>query len=209
MGGPRGGASKDEAGADKPIRHRPEKLSLVLHRLDAAKADVETENATFVKRFANFHQFDPLDNVVVADGDTWEFTITNLTGNAQHRMDGPKSGYVTLEDGTHVDVDTGDLQIEGRPSEFAGNLIPEGKLTDPISIVPWPNHVAVSGFEAPPVVLCLAAETTAQEKRAVNAVAALAKRLKYELPDRLRLTDVPRWSQTDSEPHCRNGQRSL
>lgn len=155
------------------------------------KANVKVENATFVQRFANFHQFDPLENTVIADGETWEFTVQNLTSNAQHRMDGPKSGYVTLEDGSHVDVDAGDLQIEGRPSEFAGNLVPEGKLTDPIAVVPWPNHVAVGDFDTPPVVLCAAEGTSADEKRAINTVAALAKRLKHELPDRLRLTNVP------------------
>jgi hexosaminidase len=149
-----------------------------------------THNATFIRRFANFHEFDPLDGFVLESGKSWEFKLEKLTHIPKHRNDGPKSAYITLKDGTHHNVDTGDMALEGRESKPAGILVPEGKLDLPLALCPWPNHVDIAQFAAAPVALQLPNATTS-EKHAANAVNGLSNRLFTDLPNPFSLIEVP------------------
>ena len=64
----------------------------------------------------------------------------------------------------------------GRKS--AGVLVPEGELTEPVAIIPWPNASDDSGPIGPaPTALVPAADALAEERLALADVAALAKRL--------------------------------
>jgi hexosaminidase len=152
--------------------------------------EVITHNATFIRRFANFHEFDPIDGLVLAPGESWTFELEKLTHIPKHRNDGPKSAYLTLADGTHVTVATGDMALEGRPSKTAGVLVPEGKLELPISLSPWPNKISVSQFADAPVALTVARATRA-EKAAAADVNGLSDRLFTDIPNPFSLIDVP------------------
>jgi len=147
-------------------------------------------NAKFVRRFANFHEFDPEDGFVLEAGGSWTFTLEKLTHIPKHRNDGPKSAYLTLKDGSHVTVTTGDMALEGRPNNIAGVLVPEGELELPVALSPWPNQISVSQFTQSPVSLVVA-NSTRQEKAAANTVNALADRLFTDLPNPFSLIEVP------------------
>ncbi|GLQ17648.1 beta-N-acetylhexosaminidase [Maritalea porphyrae] len=147
-------------------------------------------NATFIRRFANFHEFDPLDGLVLGSGESWTFELEKLTHIPKHRNDGPKSAYLTLKDGTHVKVDTGDMALEGRVSKTGGVLVPEGKLDLPIALSPWPNQISVSQFSDAPVAFSLASATR-EEKAAAARVNGLSDRLFTDLPNPFSLIEVP------------------
>jgi len=147
-------------------------------------------NATFIRRFANFHEFDPLDGLVLGSGESWTFELEKLTHIPKHRNDGPKSVYLTLKDGSHVKVETGDMALEGRESKTGGVLVPEGKLELPVALSPWPNQISVSQFSDAPVAFSLASATR-EEKAAATTVNGLSDRLFTDLPNPFSLIDVP------------------
>ncbi len=96
------------------------------------------DNAVFLRRNANFHQFAPADDFVLLPGESWRFTVAPLWRPARHRTDGAKSAYVTLSDGSHVPVSVDDTLLSGRPPEPAPVLMPKGEVTQPFSLLPWP-----------------------------------------------------------------------
>ncbi len=134
-------------------------------------------NATFLKRNANFHQYAPPTGFSLAPGESWRFTVEGLLRPARHRTDGAKSAYLTLADGSHHAVAVGDLMLEGRHSEPAPRLLPEGDAREPFSILPWPAKVSLTAGETVPVALHLAAGATLDELRAVETVLSLFRRL--------------------------------
>ncbi len=76
------------------------------------------ENASFVKRDANYHEFAPPTGFVLAPGASWTFSVSGLHRKAVHCTDGAKSAYLTLSDGSHVTVAVSDLRAR-RPRQRA------------------------------------------------------------------------------------------
>lgn len=145
-----------------------------LTRVIDAKA---CENATFVRRNANFHEFAPPTDFVVEPGKSWTFTVSGLHRPARHCTDGAKSAYVTLADGKHVSVGVSDLLLEGRVNEPPPMLLPEGRLTLPFSLQPWPAEIDARPGDGFPVVLYPAEGSSADDVRAVSTVLSLCRRL--------------------------------
>lgn len=135
------------------------------------------DNAVFLRRNANFHEFAPLDGVVVAPGESWTFSVSGLNRVAKHCTDGAKSAYLTLADGRHVTVSVTDLLLEGRVSEPPPVLLPEGKLELPFAIQPWPALIDLKPGDGFPVVLYPARGTDAASMKALSAAQALFQRL--------------------------------
>lgn len=107
-------------------------------------------NAVYLRRNANFHEFAPPTGFVLEAGKSWRFTVDGLLRPARHRTDGAKSAYISLADGTHRAVDVADLMLDGRHSEPAPALLPEGKLDLPFAIQPWPAEIdAAPGEDFP------------------------------------------------------------
>jgi hexosaminidase len=134
-------------------------------------------NAVYLRRNANFHEFAPPEGFVLAPGKSWRFTIDGLLRPARHRTDGAKSAYVTLADGTHKAVAVGDLMLEGRHSEPAPVLLPEGKLEVPFAIQPWPVEVSLTADDHFPVALYPVEDSKAEDVMAVETVLSLFRRL--------------------------------
>lgn len=134
-------------------------------------------NAIFVHRNANFHQFAPPAGFELAPGATWRFTVEGLHRPARHRTDGAKSAILTLADGSHVTVAVDDLMLEGRPSEPAPALLPEGRVTEPFAMLPWPAEAALIAGEGVPDALYPVEGTALEDLKAVDAVNALSRRL--------------------------------
>lgn len=135
------------------------------------------ENAQFLRRNANFHQFAPQDGLVLAPGQSWRFTVAPLWRPARHRTDGAKSAYLTLSDGTHVPVSVDDTLLSGRPAEPAPVLMPKGEVTEPFSLLPWPKTASLVAGADVPVALYPAEATPLADRQAMQAIGALYRRL--------------------------------
>jgi hexosaminidase len=134
-------------------------------------------NAEFVRRDANYHEFAPPEGLVLKPGETWDFSVGGLTRKPTHITDGISTAYLILADGTAHDLDTGDIMPADFVAEGPGVLMPEGELTDPVGIIPWPNAVALSDFGAPPAALCAASGSSPSDVMAFAEIVALGKRL--------------------------------
>ncbi|MGI0528260.1 beta-N-acetylhexosaminidase [Rhizobium giardinii] len=135
------------------------------------------ENATFVRRDANYHEFAPPAGFALAPGAMWAFTVGGLHRKAVHCTDGAKSAYLTLATGRHVPVAVSDLMLEGRVSEPPPVLLPEGKLDLPFAVQPWPRRLDAEPGDAFPVCLYPAPACSLDDLKAVETVLALFRRL--------------------------------
>lgn len=133
--------------------------------------------ADLVRRDANYHLFAPMGDL--APGAAWSFEVTNLNRDPRHRTDGAKSAILTLDvSGTprHLDVEVSDLFPEGRDLPEPGPLLPEGRLSEPYAILPWPAALSLDPGETP-LALCPAPGSDVQALEIFNRVAALHRRL--------------------------------
>ncbi|WP_296106456.1 family 20 glycosylhydrolase [uncultured Agrobacterium sp.] len=134
------------------------------------------ENATFLLRNANFHQYAPPSGFVLEPGASWRFSVRGLWRPAKHRTDGAKSAYLTFSDNTHHTIDVADLMLEGRPSEPQKPLLPEGRVTEPFSLLPWPKQANVQAGETP-VAMYPAEGSALADLKAMDTVLGLHRRL--------------------------------
>ncbi|MBB3659207.1 hexosaminidase [Rhizobium sp. BK650] len=133
-------------------------------------------NATFLRRNANFHEFEPPAGLVLAAGESWTFTVAGLHRPARHCTDGAKSAYLTLLSGKHVAVAVSDLLLEGGNSEPPPVLLPEGRLDLPFALQPWPAEIDAKPGDSFPVVL-YPEGASADELSAISACISLTRRL--------------------------------
>ena len=139
--------------------------------------EARCENATFLRRNANFHQYAPKDGFVLRPGESWRFTVAPLWRPARHRTDGAKSAYLTLADGRHVHVSVDDTLLSDRPAEPAPVLMPRGEVTEPFYLLPWPVSAKLVAGDAVPVALYPADGTSIADRQAMQTVGALYRRL--------------------------------
>ncbi len=135
------------------------------------------ENAVFLKRNANFHQFAPPAGFVLQPGASWTFRVGGLWRPAKHRTDGAKSAYITLSTGQHAAVAVADLMLGGGHSAPPPALLPEGKVSQPFAMLPWPASAELVAGEGFPVALHPAEGASLVELRAVENVLRLFCRL--------------------------------
>ncbi|MGQ2967414.1 MAG: beta-N-acetylhexosaminidase [Allorhizobium sp.] len=135
------------------------------------------ENAFFLKRNANFHQFAPPAGFVLQPGASWTFRVGGLWRPAKHRTDGAKSAYITLSTGQHAAVAVADLMLGGGHSAPPPALLPEGKVSQPFAMLPWPASADLVAGEGFPVALYPAEGASLVELRAVENVLRLFCRL--------------------------------
>lgn len=134
-------------------------------------------NATFLHRNANFHQYAPPSGFELKPGGRWRFTVDGLNRPARHRTDGAKSAILTLADGSHVTVAVDDLVLEGEPSQPAPALLPEGRVTEPFYMLPWPADASLTPGDGFPDALYPAEGSGLDDLRAVDKVNQLSRRL--------------------------------
>ncbi len=159
--------------SDRPLQD----FKLAYTTLTRVKQDPLCENAVFLKRNANFHQFSPPSGFVLQSGQSWRFTVQGLWRPARHRTDGAKSAYLTLADGQHVAVVVDDLMLEGRVSTAAPPLLPEGELAEPFCLLPWPADVALQAGKDIPVALYPVSGTQPDDLKAIHGLNLLYRRL--------------------------------
>ncbi|MGV1915876.1 beta-N-acetylhexosaminidase [Rhizobium sp. 22-785-1] len=157
---------------DKPVSD----FKLAYTALTRVMDNPVCENATFLLRNANFHQYAPPSGFVLEPGASWRFSVRGLWRPAKHRTDGAKSAYLTFSDNTHHTIDVADLMLEGRPSEPQKPLLPEGRVTEPFSLLPWPKQANVQAGDTP-VAMYPAEGSALADVKAMDIVLGLHRRL--------------------------------
>ncbi|MHA7772665.1 beta-N-acetylhexosaminidase [Roseibium sp. M-1] len=161
-------------------------FTLAYTAVTRAARDAVLENAASFSRVANFHEITPPSGLVLAPGTSWRFAITGLANVARHRLDGPKSAYVSTN-GSVSEVLCNDLEAPEELDTGERRHLPAGQLTDPVHIVPWPQKVALSAF-SDDLTAYLVAEGKPEEKAAAAKISALTIRLFPDAPHPFRFT---------------------
>lgn len=150
-------------------------FTLQLTSITRVVGDGEPENVRLVRRNANYHSFAPPEGMVLAPGAAWTFRIAGLNRSPFHRNDAAKTAWVTA-DGVHRAVSVGDLMLKGSVPPLPPPRLPEGRLTVPVALLPWPQAIKVTTAPAP-VILTAADGTGVADRRMMLTVDALHARL--------------------------------
>lgn len=161
-------------------------FTLAYTALMRAAADAVLENAVDLNRIANFHEISPPAGLEVPPGGSWSFSIKGLANPARHRLDGPKSAYVTVA-GRIADVLCNDLEAPAELDSGELRSIPTGQISTPLNIAPWPQTVEVTKFDEKLVAFHVAGGSV-DEKAAVGKINALSKRLFPTAPHPFRFS---------------------
>ncbi len=106
-------------------------------------------DATVVTRLSNYAELAPPAGFTLAPGSDWTVEIDHLDYPLRHWTDGATTGFVILSDGNAVPALTFPTARADSVPYRRGTMRLTG--TDaPISIVPWPNKIAVTGTRSAP-----------------------------------------------------------
>lgn len=115
--------------------------------------DAEIVGAKVVHQLSNFCELAPERGFVLAPGASWTVDVLKLDYPIRHWTDGATTGFLVLADGTTRSLRTVPTRREGsdtlRKKGTAIFEVPEHPPV-PVSIVPWPQQVAVSGRRTAP-----------------------------------------------------------
>lgn len=150
-------------------------FTLAYTALTRSVAGASATNATLLRRVANFHEFATLGDLTLAPGERWRFLLTGLSHIPKHRLDGPKSAYLSI-DGKIMPVTCSDLDAPASLSRGDLREIPQGNIDTPIYAVPWPQQVAGLAFRDGPLTFTVTS-TRAEEQVAALKIGALSVRL--------------------------------
>ncbi|MFD1983704.1 beta-N-acetylhexosaminidase [Mesorhizobium newzealandense] len=124
-------------------------------RIDPA---VTVEGGRLAERLSNHSEFAPPDGFVLEPNEAWPITAHGLSYPLRHWTDGATAAYLVLADGTVAPVASvptkaiGDNAVLKRGAEIYP--VP-ARAPVPVSIIPWPQTVAVSSRRAVPQGLAL------------------------------------------------------
>lgn len=133
-------------------------------------------NGTFLAKDGSFHEIAAPAEFILHPGETWTFTIAPLNRSPFHVNDGAKTAYLKRRTGELIAVETGELALSGKLLPLPGPRLPEGRLTLPFSVLPWPVKFAGEAGETP-VALFPEEGTDLKGLRALALVESLRARL--------------------------------
>ena len=108
----------------------------------------EVEGGVLLERLSNHSLFAPPPGFVLAPGATWTIAARGLSYPLRHWSDGANAAYVVLADGTSVRVETAPTEATGSNAPLlkgAMRFAVPNKVPASISVIPWPQKVAVTG----------------------------------------------------------------
>jgi hexosaminidase len=134
------------------------------------------EGATVSKRISNFTEFQPPQDFILAAGASWTISVYALSWQFRHWTDGATSAYLAFADGTTVQ-----LGIEPTRSVASNAPLKRGSEVYPVpatppvplSIIPWPNRVAVSSRRPLPAGFALKATSASAQAAAAGFTAVV------------------------------------
>ena len=132
-----------------------------------------------VNSLSNHLELAPDPGFALAPGASWTVLAKGLHYNLQHWTDGATTAYLVLEDGQTCRIATAPTVYEGDNQPLLRGTeryeVPP-QPPEPLSIVPWPRSVAVSGQRPAPQSLHFEAADE-KSKAAATAFADLARQL--------------------------------
>lgn len=142
--------------------------------------DCAIEGATLADQLSNYHVFAQPDGARLVAGDTWVIRADRLSHVPRHYTYGPKSAFLVLADGAVRDVAIEPMTRDGEPGAPAWERLevmplPEG--AEPVSVIPAPLRVEVSGRRDPALPLVLSAGAPDAARYAFILVQRLSARL--------------------------------
>lgn len=135
----------------------------------------EVRGARFLRRTANYHEFAPLDGQSLAPGASWSFEAEGLFRSPFHRNDAAKTAWVKTPQSV-IAVQVGDLIHSASAPVLPPPRLPQGRVTLPFALLPWPNQITAEAGEAP-VILYAETGSDPADLRLLLSVDALHKRL--------------------------------
>ncbi len=108
----------------------------------------EVQGGDIGQCLSNFAEFLPPDGFELGAGEAWRLSVRGLTWPLRHWTDGAQSAYLILDDGSMLPATVGPTVLSGHAAEpkRGAEIYPiPARPPAPVSIVPWPNHVSVSG----------------------------------------------------------------
>ncbi|MEP7240582.1 MAG: beta-N-acetylhexosaminidase [Devosia sp.] len=139
----------------------------------------EIDGGTLRSRLSNWSLIAPPDGYVLPPGGTWRVAIRSLTHPLRHWSDGARGAYLAFADGRMLPIVTTPPNVVGEDGALltgaARFLLPEAPPVE-LSIIPWPNHLAVDGARATPSGLSLKPMST-EEQRVVAAFTEMVREL--------------------------------
>lgn len=163
-------------------------FSLAYTSLVRARADARLDNAAAFERIANFHEITPPAGTVLNPGDCWQFSVEGLTNPARHRLDGPKSAYLTAG-GRIIEVQCTDLETLQELDTGNVRQVPAGVIGDPLYMVPWPQSVSVSAYSSEATAFLVQSDRP-EDLAAAAKINALSKRLFSDVPHPFSFTEA-------------------
>lgn len=151
-------------------------FSLSLTTITRVMPEHQLYGARLLHRTANYHRFGPVDRLTLHPGDSWTFEAEGLFRSPFHRCDAAKTAWVGLKDGTVLPVQVGDLTEGNAAPVSPPPRLPEGRLTLPFALLPWPNAIEAEAGPAP-VILHAEAGASRADLRLMLSVDALHSRL--------------------------------
>jgi len=160
---------------DEPITD----FKLAYTSLVRIKIDSEVINGKVVDQVANYHVIEPPAGFVLEPGKSWHFWADQLSHQVVHYSYGPKSAAVYLAGGGLEAVETTNSTANGEAgvphiAPPAKGALPADQA--PLSIIPHPARVDISGSNAVPQCLSFGAGPSSA-KLAFDTIDALADRL--------------------------------
>lgn len=119
---------------------------------------VALEGGTLVRRLSNHSELAPPDDFVLEPKQRWTVTARALGYALAHWTDGANAAYLVLADGSVAPVTVAPTKAIGdnAPLKRGAEIYPvPAQAPVPVSIIPWPHSVSVSGQRAVPQGLAL------------------------------------------------------
>ena len=114
----------------------------------------QLDGATLVERLSNHTVLQPAAGFVLEPGATWVIQARGLSYPLRHWSDGANTAYVVLADGRTVRVATTPTEAIGSNAPLLKGAVRfpvPAKVPAPISVIPWPKRVAITGSRPAPV----------------------------------------------------------
>ena len=121
----------------------------------------EIDGGSLGTRLSNFSELIPPAGFVLEPDATWTVAVHGLSWAFQHWTDGARGAYVVLANGSTLPVRAGQTLMVGGNAPLKRGVAPYPVPANPpasISVIPWPQHVALSARGTAPVGLTLVAE---------------------------------------------------
>jgi hexosaminidase len=132
---------------------RLEKFRIGFSGPTRVSSNATVDGGTIVHQLSNFCEIAPPSGFVLEPGKSWTITIARLDYPVRHWTDGATTGFVIREDGSTVaalTLPTRHAALD-KPRRRGTMVLPvPAEPPVPISVIPWPKSVEVTGRRTPP-----------------------------------------------------------